>query len=208
MRQTGITPDFITVDGGEGGTGAAPPEYSNSVGFPLYDGLAFVADTLLGFDLRHEVRVICSGKIISGFHMARVLAIGADMTNSARGMMLALGCIQALECNRNICPTGITTQNPGLVAGLVVSDKTERVANFHRQTVKSLAELLTAAGLDHPEELTRSHICRRTSSTEIKHLDEIYPNLEPGCMLNGGVPAIYRRDFDVATADSFLPVRN
>ena len=208
MRLTGITPDFITVDGGEGGTGAAPPEYSNSVGFPLYDGLAFVADSLIGFDLRREVRIICSGKIISGFHMARVLAIGADMTNSARGMMLALGCIQALECNRNTCPTGITTQNPGLMAGLVVSDKTQRVANFHEQTVKSLAELLTAAGLDHPEDLTRSHICRRTSATEIKHLDEIHPNLEPGCMLNGGVPEIYKRDFDVATADSFLPMRH
>ena len=153
MHVTGIKPDFITVDGGEGGTGAAPPEYSNSVGFPLHDGLPFVADALISFDLRREIRIICSGKIISGFHMARALATGADMTNSARGMMLALGCIQALECNRNSCPTGITTQNPGLMAGLFVSDKTQRIYNFHRQTVKSLAELLTAAGLElHPGE--------------------------------------------------------
>ena len=141
MIETGIKPDFITVDGGEGGTGAAPIEYSNSVGFPLNDGLAFVVDALVGFDLKKDIRVIASGKILTGFHLLRALAMGADMSNTARGMMLALGCIQALECNKNNCPTGITTQNTQLMAGLVVSNKRQRVANYHHQTVKSVAEL-------------------------------------------------------------------
>jgi glutamate synthase domain-containing protein 2 len=126
MLDTGITPDFITVDGGEGGTGAAPLEYSNSVGMPLRDGLAFVVDTLIGFGLREQVRVIASGHIITGFHVARVLALGADLCNSARGMMLAMGCVQSLECNTNRCPTGITTQDPRRVRGLDVADKEPR----------------------------------------------------------------------------------
>ena len=136
MVQTGIKPDFITVDGGEGGTGAAPPEYSNSVGMPLRDGLAFVDDALTGFGLRQEVKIIASGKILTGFHMARALALGADLCNSARGMMLALGCIQALECNRNNCPTGITTQNKHLMAGLVPEKKAPRIMNFHAESFK------------------------------------------------------------------------
>jgi glutamate synthase domain-containing protein 2 len=207
MVETGITPDFITVDGGEGGTGAAPPEYSNSVGMPLKDGLAFVVDALVGHDLRKDIRVIASGKIISGFHMARVLALGADVTSSARAMMLALGCIQALECNRNICPTGITTQDPNLVAGLVVSDKIDRVCNFHNESVRALADLLTASGNRHPEEIERDHIYQRVSTNRIMRYDEIFPPVRPGCMLDGDAPERYQRDLTEAQAASFEPVR-
>ena len=137
MVKSGIKPDFVTVDGGEGGTGAAPLEYSNSVGMPLREGLAFVVDCLVGFDLKKEVRVIAAGKVLTGFHLVRLLGLGADLCNSARGMMLALGCIQSLECNKNTCPTGVATQDPDLYEGLVVADKTQRVANFHQATVHS-----------------------------------------------------------------------
>ncbi len=203
MIETGIKPDFITVDGGEGGTGAAPIEYSNSVGFPLNDGLAFVVDALVGFDLKKDIRIIASGKILTGFHLLRALAMGADMSNTARGMMLALGCIQALECNKNNCPTGITTQNTQLMAGLVVSNKRQRVTNYHHQTVKSVAELLTASGLDRIDQLSRTHIYRRVSALAVARLDEIYPYPETGCMLKGEAPERYNSDLAQATSDSF-----
>ena len=204
MLQTRIKPDFITVDGGEGGTGAAPPEYSNSVGMPLRDGLAFVDDALTGFDLRKDIKVIASGKILTAFHMARALALGADLCYSARGMMLALGCIQALECNLNKCPTGITTQKPGLVAGLVVDQKAPRIKNFHDETVKALSELLAASGQEHPEEMTRDDIYHRVGSSKILRFDELYPPLEAGCMINGNVPPEYERYVNAASADTFL----
>jgi glutamate synthase domain-containing protein 2 len=208
MVETGIKPDFITVDGGEGGTGAAPPEYSNSVGSPLRDGLAFVDDALTGFDFRKDIRVIASGKILTGFHMVRVLALGADMCNVARGMMLSLGCIQALECNKNTCPTGITTQDKSLMKGLVVDEKAPRVRNFHNNTVKALAELLAASGLEHPEEMTRNHIYHRIGSGKILRYDEMYPLIERGCMLdrNIPVPEVYERDLAVARTETFAPV--
>ncbi len=207
MIQTGIKPDFITVDGGEGGTGAAPVEYSNSVGFPLLEGLSFVVDTLIGFDLKKDIRVIASGKIITGVHLVRALALGADMCNSARGMMLALGCIQALECNKNNCPTGITTQDPNLMAGLVVADKEQRIAHFHRETVKSVAELLTAAGLDEVGQLDRSLIFRRVSTSSIARYDELYPYPDTGCMAQNEPPENMRAIFAAASVDSFKPLR-
>ena len=203
MLKTGIKPDFITVDGGEGGTGAAPPEYSNSVGMPLRDGLAFVDDALTGFGLRGDIKVVASGKIFTAFHMARALALGADLCYSARGMMLALGCIQALECNRNICPTGITTQKPDLVAGLVVDQKAPRIRNFHEETVRGLGELLAASGQEHPEEMTRDDIYHRVGSSKILRFDELYPPVEHGCMLNGNTPPEYQRYVDAASADTF-----
>ena len=147
MLKTGITPDFITVDGGEGGTGAAPVEFSNSLGMPLRDGLAFVHDTLVGFGLKDEIKLIASGKIFTGFHIARALALGADMVSCARAMMMAIGCIQALECNTNSCPVGVATQDKTLMSGLDVNDKSVRVANFHRKTLKSFTELIAASGL-------------------------------------------------------------
>jgi glutamate synthase domain-containing protein 2 len=175
MTSSGIKPDFITVDGGEGGTGAAPVEFSNSLGMPLRDALAFVHDTLVGFELRDEMRLIASGKIISGFHIAKTIALGADMINSARGMMMALGCIQALECNRNTCPVGVATQDKSLTKGLDVEDKSKRVANFHHETLHSFAELMAASGLKSSKELNRSHIFRRISMAKVMTYEEIYP---------------------------------
>lgn len=193
-----LYPDFITVDGGEGGTGAAPQEFSNSVGAPFMDGLAFVANMLNGFDIHKHIKIIGSGKILSGFHIVRALSLGADMVNSARAMMMALGCIQALLCNTNRCPTGITTQDPQLVAGLVVSDKKERVANYHEDTVKSFVELLGAAGIGDHQKLTRSHIYRRVFMNEVRTFENIYPSLAPGCMLNGSIPEKYQDDYNMA----------
>ncbi len=204
MQESGIRPDFITVDGGEGGTGAAPLEYSNSVGMPVRDGLAFVVDCLVGFDLRKDIRVIAAGKVLSGFHVIRLLALGADLCNSARGMMLALGCIQSLECNKNSCPTGVTTQNPDLYAGLVVTDKTQRVANFHHATVHAVAELLAAAGLKDAGALTRSHINRRVSTENIRNYNEIYPFAgPPGCLLKTPYPERFEQMMEHARTDTF-----
>lgn len=203
MVELDIYPDFITVDGGEGGTGAAPQEFSNYVGAPLMDGLAFVNNMLVGFGIRQHVKVIASGKILSGFHILRAIALGADGCNSARAMMMALGCIQALLCNTNRCPTGITTQDPQLTVGLVVDDKKHRVANYHEDTVKSFVELLGAAGLEKPEQLTRSHIYRRVFMNEVRTFEDIFPSLQPGCLLNGNIPEKYRQDLEMAKVDSW-----
>ncbi len=205
MVETGIKPDFITVDGGEGGTGAAPLEYSNSVGMPLREGLAYVVDCLVGFDLKKDIRVIAAGKVLTGFHIIRLLALGADLCNSARGMMLALGCIQSLECNKNSCPTGVATQNPELYKGLVVTDKTQRVATFHKGTVHAVIELLAAAGLANASQLRRSHINRRVSAVETLNYDEIYPSIEsPGCLLESPYPERFKRAMENGRPDSFV----
>jgi glutamate synthase domain-containing protein 2 len=204
MVELDTYPDFITVDGGEGGTGAAPPEFSNFVGTPLLDGLAFVDNILKGFNIRHHIRLIASGKILTGFQMVRAISLGADMCNSARAMMMALGCIQALECNRNSCPTGVATQDPALVKGLVVDDKKVRVANFHKHTIESFVELIAAAGIDHPGKLNRHQISRRIFMDEVKTLEEIYPSIPVGSMLNGGsMPERYKKSFESANADKF-----
>jgi len=199
MLETGIAPDFITVDGGEGGTGAAPVEYSNSVGMPLMDAIAFVSDCLIGFDLKKEIKIIASGKVFTGFHLVKRLSLGADLCNSGRGMMLAMGCVQSLQCNKDTCPTGITTQNPALVKGLVVANKVHRVANYHRETIKSVAEIMAAAGLLNTEELNRSHIFRRISQTEMKSYEEIYPSITTGCLLTDSVPETFVNDLRLAT---------
>ena len=180
MIETGIKPDFITVDGGEGGTGAAPPEFSNSLGTPFRDSVAFVYDTLMGFDLKDDIKIIASGKIISGFHIVRALALGADLCNSARPMMMALGCIQALKCNKNTCPTGVATQNPDLVNGLVVKEKAIRVKNYHDETIKSFMELIAAAGLKSHSDIDRNVIYRRVSMKDTLSYAEIYPYVERG----------------------------
>jgi glutamate synthase domain-containing protein 2 len=175
MNASQIYPDFITIDGGEGGTGAAPVEFSNSMGMPLRDGLAFAYDTLIELGLKDKIKIIASGKIISSFQMAKALALGADMCNSARAMMMAVGCIQALQCNSNTCPTGVATQNKSLMKGLVVKDKAERVASYHLETVKSFIELIGAAGIKSPGELNRKHINRRVNMNSVLRYDEIYP---------------------------------
>lgn len=186
MHHTKILPDFITVDGGEGGTGAAPLEFTNNVGMPLLDGLSFVHDALIGFGFRQEVKIIAAGKIISAFHVARAMALGADICNSARGMMLALGCIQSLLCNKNTCPTGIATQDKHLMTGLDAPSKAVRVSNYHKETVDAVQDLLSAANVASPTDIGRKHINRRISITEIRRYDEIYPELSEGALLSSG----------------------
>ena len=198
MLATGIKPDFITVDGGEGGTGAAPVEFSNSMGMPLREGLVFVHDTLIGFGLRKDIKVIVAGKIITGFHMARAIALGADGCNSARAMMLSIGCIQALQCNSNTCPVGVATQNKSLVKGLVVDDKAPRARRYHDATITSFLELVAAAGLNGPEELDRSYISKRVGAFDIKTYDEIYPAMQEGALLSfETTPEEYKKFFQL-----------
>ncbi|HEU5145471.1 MAG TPA: FMN-binding glutamate synthase family protein, partial [Chryseosolibacter sp.] len=197
-----IYPDFITVDGGEGGTGAAPPEFSNFVGMPLLDGLAFVDNMLKGFNIRQHIKICAAGKILTGFQMARAIALGADICNSARAMMMAIGCIQALECNKNTCPTGVATQDPRLTVGLVVDDKKVRVANYHKHTIESFIELIAAAGIDNPRKLNRHQIFRRVFMDQVKTLEEIYPSIPEGSMLND-IPERYRKSFEAASSEKF-----
>lgn len=187
MLATGIRPDFITVDGAEGGTGAAPVEFSNSLGMPLRDGLAYVHDTLKGFGLREEVKILASGKIISAFHMIRAMALGADVCYSARAMMMAVGCIQALQCNTNTCPTGVATQDKTLMKGLDPRNKRQRVANFHKNTLDAFVEMLGAAGLNSSREIRRKHILRRVSMNEVKSYAELYPVMTKGALLKEAI---------------------
>ncbi len=203
MVETSEHPDFITVDGGEGGTGAAPLEFSNSVGVPLTDGLSFVDNALRGAGLREKIKIIASGKIISGFHIISRLALGADLCNSGRGMMLALGCIQALKCNTNHCPVGVATQDPALSRGLDVENKSWRVANFHERTVESAYELLGAAGLHQPHEVRRYHIMRRVGPVEVQSYEELYPEMEKGALLNGTAPPTIQKLWDKAPTAHF-----
>lgn len=203
MLETEILPDFITVDGAEGGTGAAPLEFSDSVGTPLNDGLVFIHNALIGANLRDEIRLIAAGKITTGFHIVKKIALGADMCNSARGMMFALGCIQALRCNTNVCPTGVATQNKELMKGLFVPDKAQRVANFHRETLKSAFEVLGAAGLSQLKDLKPWHIMRRVGPMEVRNYSEIYPFIEMGALLCDTAPAEFARPWAAAKADTF-----
>ncbi len=200
-------PDFITIDGGEGGTGAAPPEFTNFVGMPLLDALAFADNSLRGFGIRNQMRLIASGKILTGFHIVRAMALGADTCNCARAMMMALGCIQALECNKNTCPTGVATQDPYFMKGLDVTDKTARVANYHKNTVESFVELLGAAGLGHPDQITRTHVYRRVFMNLVKTYEEIYPTIPDGCLLEGGdIPYDYDTYMSRAASDAWEKV--
>lgn len=205
MVETKIVVDFITVDGGEGGTGAAPLEYANSVGMPLREAIAFVYDCLVGFDLKPEIKIIASGKVISGFHLVKNIALGADLCFSARAMMLALGCVQALQCNLNTCPTGIATQDKGLAEGLVVSSKAKRVSRYHYETLKSVAELLASAGLKHSSELNRTHVFRRISQKSVAQFDLVFPYYKSGCLLQEPYPKAFLREMKEASAESFVP---
>ena len=205
MVYTKIYPDFIVVDGGEGGTGAAPLEYSNSVGMPLCDGLSFVVDCLNGFDLKKHIKIITSGKVITGFHIIRNIALGADITNSARAMMMALGCIQALECNKNICPTGVATQNPELIKGLDPANKALRVARYHKETVNSTIDLLSATGHMSMDGISRYDINRRISQIDVKRFDEIYPIVDSGAFINGNIPERFKVEFNLANENTFKP---
>ncbi len=197
-------PDFITIDGGEGGTGAAPPEFSNFVGMPLLDALAFVDNALRGFGIRNEIKLIASGKIFSGFHIIRAMALGADACNSARAMMMALGCIQALRCNTNACPTGVATQNKSLMKGLVIDDKKYRVANFHKHTVESFVELMAAAGIDDLKKINKSHLFRRVQMDQIKSFEEIFPTYKNKQFLDDKlIPEEIKFDLKTANGEFF-----
>lgn len=203
MIETGITPDFITVDGGEGGTGAAPLEFSNSIGTPLNEALVFVHNALVGINLRDQVKIIASGKVSTGINIFSKLALGADLCNSARGMLFSLGCIQALRCNTNTCPTGVATQDPELVQGLVVQDKFARVARYQQATVKSFLEIIAAAGMSSPSEIRPWHIQKRVSTTEVKHYAEIYNFVEKGALLKEARPQEFERAWTGARADTW-----
>lgn len=206
MLETDIKPDFIAVDGGEGGTGAAPLEFSNSVGTPYREGLATVYDILIGFNLKKEITLIASGKIFTGFDIMKAIALGADACYSARAMMLSLGCIQALECNKNTCPVGVATNKKSLMKGLVVGDKKARVANFHSETIKSFVELMAAAGIDHQDKINRAHIYRRIIMSKNMRYDEIYPYLTEGCLLNlETTPEDWKSDLGNSSAKRFHP---
>lgn len=204
MLETGILPDFIVVDGKEGGTGAAPLEFTDHVGVPLREGLLFVHNTLVGVGLRDKIRIGASGKIISAFDIARVLALGADWANSARGFMFALGCLQSQSCHTNRCPTGVATQDPLRQRALVVPDKAERVLHFHHNTLTALADMLAAAGLRHTSQLRPHHLVRRMAVNEIKLYSQLYIYLQPGELLDGrGAGKFYARMWQIARADSF-----
>lgn len=204
MVATGITPDFITVDGGEGGTGAAPIEFSDHVGMPLREGLVIVHNALRGVGLRDRIKIAASGKLVTAFNIGAALALGADWCNSARGFMFAVGCVQAQACHTNECPVGVATQDPELERALVVRQKNVRVLNFHRHTVDALAEVVAAAGLHHPDGLEPFHLYQRTSPWEVKRLDELYTFLNDGDLLHGpaGTQSLH---WSLARADSFAP---
>lgn len=206
MHETRILPDFIVVDGAEGGTGAAPAEFMNHVGVPMHEALMLVHNTLVGLDLRDEIRLGGAGRIISAFDIMRTLAIGADWCNSGRGFMFAVGCIQAQTCHTDRCPTGVATQDPARWKGLDVTDKSIRVQGFHRNTMNALRDLLCAAGLTDPKEVGPEHIVRRVTPTEVRSLSALYHFLEPGELLSG-IPdhAVFQSYWASARSDSFEP---
>jgi glutamate synthase domain-containing protein 2 len=207
MLATGIYPDFIVIDGKEGGTGAGPLEFIDHVGTPLREGLMFVHNALVGLDIRKRIRLGASGKIITAFDMARTLALGADWCNSARGFMFAVGCIQSQSCHTDRCPVGVATQDQVRQRALVVTDKAERVYNFHRATMLALADLIAAAGLSHPDEIAPRHLVRRVGADEVATLDKVYRFLAPGELLAGADDARFREPWAMARADSFSPAQ-
>ena len=205
MLATGSVPDFVVVDGTEGGTGAAPLEFADHVGMPLRDGLSFVHNTLVGAGVRDQVRLGASGKIVSGFDMVRVMALGADYCNAARAFMFAVGCIQAQACHTDKCPVGVTSQDPLRWRAINVPDKSRRVANFQRATVEALSELIGAAGLTHPSELQPHHLYRRVSQEEYVTFEDLYPRLASGELLAGSSNPRFANPWRLARAESFQP---
>ncbi len=204
MQETGIVPDFIVVDGAEGGTGAAPLEFTDHVGAPLQEGLLLVHNTLVGLGLRDQVRLGCAGKVVSAFDIARMLALGADWCNAARGFMFALGCIQAQTCHTGSCPTGVATQDAKRQQAIDVPTKAERVQRYHDNTLEALKELVQAAGLRSPAELTASHIVRRHSEQGVKLLANLLPFTKPGELLRGELTQqVFRTYWPMASSSSF-----
>lgn len=203
MIETGIKPDFISVDGSEGGTGAAPLEFSNNMGTPTFDGLIFARNILRGYNLKKDIKIISTGRVTTGFGIIKLMSLGADIVYSARAMMLALGCIQALRCNSNHCPAGVATQDPKLYKGLDVENKRVRVKNFHNETLKSVAHILEAMGVEKTSELLPYHIKRRVSDHVIQDYSDFTLWVEEGSFLNGDVPDLYKNAFLKSQATSF-----
>ncbi|MDJ1017702.1 MAG: FMN-binding glutamate synthase family protein [Paracoccaceae bacterium] len=207
MLETGIVPDFIVIDGKEGGTGAAPLEFANHIGMPLVEGLTFAHNTLRGAGLREQVRIGASGKMVTAFNLARILALGADWANSARGFMFAIGCIQAQACHTNACPVGVATQDKLRQRALVVPDKAERVRRFHQNTLKALAEMTGAAGLSHPSDFLPHHLLMREKARDMVTGEEIYPYLPSGFLARGEADEFgYLERWNRARAESFEAV--
>jgi glutamate synthase domain-containing protein 2 len=205
MLETGIRLDFITVDGAEGGTGAAPVELSNRMGMPLREGLIMVRNALVGCGLKAETRIAAAGKIHSGAGMAMNFALGADWCNAARAFMFALGCVQSMRCHTDTCPTGVTTQDATRQRGLVVLDKAERVARFQRQTLMGLREMIIAMGLDSPWELRPHHVSERLNSVRSDGIDRFFDFVGSGELLATPEETPYARHWQAARADSFKP---
>ncbi|MBI5129415.1 MAG: FMN-binding glutamate synthase family protein [Rhodopseudomonas palustris] len=203
MLATGITPDFIVVDGNEGGTGAAPLEFMDHLGMPMREGVNFVHNALIGIGVRDRIKIGAAGKIATAFDMARAMALGADWCNSARGFMFALGCIQSLSCHTDRCPTGVTTQEPSRYRALVVPQKVDRVFNYHHATLHALAELIAAAGLDHPQDIRPIHFSQRTSSSDVVSFAQLYPTLRPGELLTGTDDPRFKQAWAMARAETF-----
>jgi glutamate synthase domain-containing protein 2 len=207
MQETGIVPDFIVVDGAEGGTGAAPLEFTDHVGAPLQEGLLLVHNTLVGLNLRQKIKLGCAGKVVSAFDIARMLALGADWCNSARGFMFSLGCIQAQSCHTGNCPSGVATQDDQRARALVVPTKAERVYHFHQNTLMALKELVQAAGLADPSKITADHIVRRSAEQSVKLLANLLPFVAPGELLRGEMSQqVFRMYWPMAQASSFSVV--
>jgi glutamate synthase domain-containing protein 2 len=205
MLATDTYPDFVVVDGAEGGTGAAPLEFSDSLGTPLVEGLMLVQNTLVAAGVRDRMKIGASGKLVSASAMARAIALGADWCNSARGFMFAVGCIQSQRCHTNKCPVGVTTQDPKLQRALVVPDKAERVRNFHRNTVHALAEMVAAMGLDHTSQLCPELMVKRVTESYVQTFAEIYPHYERDAFLNGTAPERFQALWDLASPETFTP---
>jgi len=203
MLETGILVDFIVVDGAEGGTGAAPSELSDRVGMPLREGLILARNALVGTNLKGRIRLAASGKVNSGAAIAMNAALGADWCNAARAFMFSLGCVQSMRCHTGTCPSGVATQSPARQRGLVVPEKAERVARFQRATLDALHDIVVAAGLNSPDEFTPDGLRQRISAIEMRSMDEIYPFVEPGELLDGARDPQLARWWRMADAESF-----
>jgi glutamate synthase domain-containing protein 2 len=203
MLQTGVTPDFIVVDGKEGGTGAAPSEFIDHIGMPLREALTFVHFALVGANLRGRIKIGASGMMISAFDIARTMALGADWINMARAFMFAVGCIQSQTCHTDHCPTGVATQDPDRQRALVVPDKAMRVKQFHEKTLMALAEVVGGAGLAHPSGFRRFHFHKRTSESGVTSFMDLYPPLKKGELIDGTEDARFRRAWQRAQAQTF-----
>ncbi|PCI75386.1 MAG: FMN-binding glutamate synthase family protein [SAR86 cluster bacterium] len=202
MLETNILPDFITIDGAEGGTGAAPLEFSNRLGTPCLEATYYINEVLTGAGLRDEIRLISAGQTASGFDMLEKIIVGADTVNAARSMMIALGCVQAKACNTNECPTGVATQNPARARAIIVGEKSERVKNFHNSTVHVFLDLCGAMGFSNPDDLSPSDLFSRFEGRG-RNFDEIYEPLLENQLLTDSIPNSYRDDWHKASADHF-----